>query len=132
MALTIHYHDEYLNVKAQLETLREVIQQTEHWREGYYKHHIFQSEKATVHVIYDIYYDEQKGGTVLRWIAFIQNTCNETFRIKVSFGLSSGEEVGKTWYELEAGLTRWISDEVTITGADLEVEGVYTAILTVS
>ena len=132
IVLTVHYHNEYLNVKDQLETLREAVQQTEYWREGYYQHHIFQSEKATVHVIYDIYYDEQKEGTVLRWIAFIQNTHDKTFRIKVGFGLSSGEEVGETWYEVEAGLTRWVSDEVTVSGADLDVESVYISILTAS
>ena len=100
----------------------------EFWTEGYYQHRIIELEKAEVHVIYDAPYDAESNETKLRWLALIHSTHNATFRIKIAFSFESGEEVGETWCEVEADITRWVSDESSVSG-DTYVEGVSVEIL---
>ena len=115
-------------LKEEATILRQQLSKLEFWTEGYYQHKIIELEKAEVHVIYDAPYDAESNETKLRWLALIHSTHNATFRIKISFLFESGEEVGITWYEVEADITRWVSDESSVSG-DTYVEGVSVEIL---
>lgn len=130
IATTVAGIKESENAKLKEETtvLRQQLSKLEFWTEGYYQHRIIELEKAEVHVIYDAPYDAESNETMLRWLALVHSTHNATFRIKISFSFESGEEVGKTWYEVEADITRWVSDESSVSG-DTYVEGVSVEIL---
>ena len=130
IATTVAGIKESENVKLKEETtvLRQQLSELEFWTEGYYQHKIIELEKAEVHVIYDAPYDAESNETKLRWLALIHSTHNATFRIKIGFLFESGEEVGITWYEVEADISRWVSDESSVSG-DTYVEGVSVEIL---
>ena len=130
IATTVAGIKESENVKLKEETtvLRQQLSELEFWTEGYYQHKIIEMEKAEVHVIYDAPYDAESNETKLRWLALIHSTHNATFRIKIGFLFESGEEVGITWYEVEADITRWVSNESSVSG-DTYVEGVSVEIL---
>ncbi len=130
IATTVAGIKESENVKLKEETtvLRQQLSELEFWTEGYYQHKIIELEKAEVHVIYDAPYDAESNETKLRWLALIHSTHTATFRIKIGFLFESGEEVGITWYEVEADITRWVSDESSVSG-DTYVEGVSVEIL---
>ena len=130
IATTVAGVKESENVKLKEETavLRQQLSELEFWTEGYYRHRIIELEKAEVHVIYDAPYDPENHETKLRWLALVHSTHNATFRIKIGFSFESGEEVGKTWFEVEADITRWVSDESSVSG-DTQVEGVSVEIL---
>ncbi len=119
---------ENVELKEETTVLRQQLSELEFWAEGYYQHRIIELEKAEVHVIYDAPYDVESNETKLRWLALIHSTHNATFRIKIGFSFESGEEVGETWYEVEADITRWVSDESSVSG-DTYVEGVSVEIL---
>jgi hypothetical protein len=78
-------------------------------------------EKATVHAIYDSNYDTDRGETTLIWLVIVQNTHTTTIQLKVGFLFANGEELGQTWYQVEAGITRWVSGEGSVSG-ETEVE----------
>ena len=119
---------ENAELKEETTVLRQQLSELEFWTEGYYQHRIIELEKAEVHVIYDAPYDAESNETKLRWLALIHSTHNATFRIKIGFSFESGEEVGITWYEVEADITRWVSNESSVSG-DTYVEGVSVEIL---
>lgn len=130
IATTVAGIKESENVKLKEETtvLRQQLSELEFWTEGYYQHKIIEMEKVEVHVIYDAPFDPENNETKLRWLALIHSTHNATFRIKIGFLFDNGEELGKTWYEVEADITRWVSDESSVSG-DTLVEGVSVEIL---
>ena len=130
IATTVAGIKESENVKLKEENtvLRQQLSELEFWTEGYYQHKIIELEKAEVHVIYDAPYDAGNNETKLRWLALIHSTHNATFRIKIGFSFESGEELGITWYEVEADISRWISGEGSVSG-DTYVEGVSVEIL---
>jgi hypothetical protein len=115
-------------LKQEKETLEQQVAELQYWTEGYFKNRIIELEKATVHAIYDSIYDSDKGETKLTWLAIIQSTHTTTIQLKVGFLFANGEELGQTWYQVEAGITRWVSGEGSVSG-ETEVEGVSVEIL---